>query len=331
MRDLIKKAVEIKISTRKSALALAQTKQVQGLVEQKGFITKIIPVVTEGDVVQDRPLHDFGGKGLFIKSLEKSLLEKTSDIAVHSLKDMPVDILEDFSLNIFLPREHSGDLLLLRKETAENFLFLNKNLFKKEDIKKIAALNFATGSLRRSSLLKEVAPNINIQPLRGNIDTRVSKLLAGDFDVLILAQAGIKRLNLFHKNLVKIPLDPLWFTPSPGQGAIAIEHLRNYSFQNHLFFLNCDKTKRQVLVERLILKALGGSCFLPIGIHVKIESSDLVCYVTVLSLQGASVRLCCSFPITLSNNKIIDEVIKKLVDNGVNDILKDLSLPSIDA
>lgn len=237
----------IVIGTRPSKLALWQANHVKTLLAANGVEARLETITTKGDQILDRSLVEIGGKGLFLKEIEDALLAGTVDIAVHSLKDVPYELDKKLVLAAFLPREDSSDAFL-----SNNFSSL-------------AALpngaRVGTTSLRRIVQLRALRPDLNFVPLRGNVDTRLKRLDAGDFDAIVLATAGLKRLGLggrIKENLKTIP--------AVGQGAISIECLvSRFDLLSLLSLINHAATARVVSVERKFLKLFQGNCQTPIG------------------------------------------------------------------
>ncbi|MFK7873252.1 MAG: hydroxymethylbilane synthase [Oligoflexales bacterium] len=260
----------IRIATRGSKLALWQANHVAQLLKDKGLNSKLVIVSTQGDRVQDRFLHEMGGKGVFIRELEQSLQRGEADCAIHSLKDLPAVTPDGFELVTYLPRHACTDTLILKQDK------LPKTPVNIEHLKSLGPLCIATGSLRRTRLLQEQCPKIKVVPIRGNVDTRIQKLKdSTEWDGLILATASLQRLQLNpHYHQV---IDPEWFVPSASQGILAIETLADKA---HPVFkqLNDTKTQFAAEVERGMLAALGGDCTLPIGVHYTEQETKAFLY-----------------------------------------------------
>ena len=248
---------EIKIATRASPLAIKQCEILINLIPH--IKTKIIKIVSKGDQVQDRSLHEIGGKGLFVKSLEKTLLENNADIAVHSMKDMEWKQANGLKIGAVLERVSRKDLLIGK---WKSFYDLPKNA------------KIGTSSVRRKAFLLSKRPDLNITFLRGNVNTRINKLNKGEFDAIILAQAGIQRLNL---NIQSIALPEDILLPSAGQGAIAIQYKSENKFiKNTLNDINHKITEYETLAERSFVAHLNGSCSSPIGASARIRDNTVV-------------------------------------------------------
>lgn len=256
----------IRIATRGSKLALWQAGFVANKLEALGYNTKLQIVTTKGDRIQDRFLNEIGGKGLFVKEIEEAMHRGKVDIAVHSLKDMPIAMANDFILGAIMERGPIRDLVICKH--PPHGLTKGREL-ESEDIKKLAGMRIGTASLRRSSLIKSRLASGRFNLVRGNIDTRIARLQKGEnaeYDALILAEAAITRLDYRHLHLY--PLAPNWFIPSPAQGAIAIQTYRNSPYLEALRAIGCPHTTTCVAIEREVLKLAGGDCTMPIGCHV---------------------------------------------------------------
>jgi hydroxymethylbilane synthase len=255
---------KLRIGTRGSPLALAQARMVRAqLVAAHGWdeaAVEIAAIRTSGDRIQDRPLADAGGKGLFTKEIEEALLAGTVDLAVHSAKDMPTVLPEGLVLAACLPREDVRDAFISPKAAS------------------LAALPqgavMGTASLRRQAMVKRLRPDLRVVPLRGNVETRLKKLDGGDFDATILALAGLKRLGL--ADAATAILDVGEFLPAVGQGAIAIE-IRGDDARTRDLMAAIDHADTSVALacERAFLGVLDGSCRTPIAGHAVIEGSAL--------------------------------------------------------
>lgn len=242
----------LRIATRKSKLALWQAETIKNqLVGFYPHLTvKLIPLHTTGDKWGKKPLNAMGGKGLFVKELEETLLSHQAEIAVHSLKDVPATLPEGLMLAVFCERESPEDAFLSTYHTALNSLPTGAKI--------------GTSSLRRQCQLLAIRPDLNIQMLRGNIDTRIRKLEAGEFDAIILAYAGIKRLGL--TKYVKEILPVSVILPAIGQGALALEcRQQDLKTQEWIKPLHHAKTAICVRAERAMNRVLSGSCQIPIA------------------------------------------------------------------
>lgn len=261
----------LRIASRKSKLALRQAELVQQQLQAVcGLASQIVPLTSAGDQLHDVPLHDFGGKGLFVRTLESALLNGKADIAVHSLKDMPVqDGEEGLVYACFLPRQTAEDVLILPVP--------RENLPAKLDEATVAALpamRIATGSLRRKFLLQHANPALIVEHVRGNVDSRLKALHAGKYDALVSARAALQRLQLQDEEHYHV-FDSDWYVPSCGQGVIAVQSRSDCAWGEALAKLDCQTTRQCVEIERAIVKALGGNCALPFGCHARILADGI--------------------------------------------------------
>ncbi len=240
----------IRLATRKSALALAQSRQVARLLEslEPGLRVEEVQVVTQGDRVQDRSLAEIGGKGLFVAEVEAALAEGRADMAVHSMKDLPAALAEGMVLAAVPARESPWDLLV----TGDG-----------RDLEGLpAGARVGTSSRRRELQLRAARPDLVVSMLRGNVDTRLRKLAAGDFDAIVLAEAGVNRLGVAVKG---VRLQGR-MVPAVGQGALALECRADDPNTRRVVALVDDPvTRRETDAERALMRALGGSCTVPLG------------------------------------------------------------------
>jgi len=258
----------IRVGTRGSALALAQA----GLVGAAlGADAEIVPMRTEGDRLADARLAAVGGKGLFVREIEDALLRGEIDVAVHSLKDLPAEPPAGLALVAFLPREDPRDVLVgIRAVTLEDLP---------------AGAVIGTSSPRRRALVLAARPDLNVEPLRGNVDTRLRKLAAGGFDAVLLAAAGLRRLGLAPAHCS--PLDVERFVPAVGQGIIAVEaRVDDAATLARLGRLDHDPTRACALAERAYLAGLGASCTTPVAAHARLDGATLRMIAIVISEDG---------------------------------------------
>jgi hydroxymethylbilane synthase len=252
------------IGSRGSPLALAQAHEVQRRLAAACAIapTQIaIKVIrTTGDLIQDRPLAEAGGKGLFAKEIEEALLSRAIVMAVHSSKDMPTVLPPGLVLSAFLPREDPRDAFISRKANSLAELPTGAVV--------------GTGSLRRQAMLKRLRPDLAVVALRGNVETRLRKLAAGDVDATLLAVAGLKRLGLVGEATALLDIDE--FLPAVGQGAIGIETRADDAATGALLSkINDADTATALAAERAFLAVLDGSCRTPIAGHARIEDGGV--------------------------------------------------------
>jgi hydroxymethylbilane synthase len=264
---------KVVIATRGSRLALWQAEHVREriLSGNPSLDVELLKIKTTGDKILDVPLAKVGGKGLFVKEIEEAMLRGEADLAVHSMKDVPTDLPEGLHLGAILEREDPRDAFI--GGTASSLTGLKRNA------------TVGTSSLRRSCQLLAVRPDLNIVSLRGNLDTRLKKLDGGQFDAIILAAAGVKRLG-YEGRITEV----LSLLPAIGQGAIGIECRAGDAFINGLIGpLNHDETSVCVRAERAFLKKLEGGCQVPIAAHARLEGGRLFMEGLVGSVDGAEV------------------------------------------
>jgi len=250
----------LRLGTRGSALAMAQSRIVANYLTDRhpSLRVELVAIRTTGDVVADRPLHEFGGKGVFTKEIELALLRGEIDCAVHSLKDMPVTqpLVEQGELMIaaILEREDVRDVLVSRVARTINELPQNARV--------------GSSSLRRRAQLLDRRPDLQVEPLRGNIDTRISKLKAGGFDAIVLAAAGISRLGVWDDALMT-SIDLFQMLPAAGQGALAVQgRCADDVTRAFLAPLDHSPSRRAVEIERRLILELRGDCHSPLAVYV---------------------------------------------------------------
>ena len=252
----------IRIATRQSPLALWQAEHVAARLQQAfpQLKTELVKMVTRGDKILDAPLAKVGGKGLFVKELEQGMLEGTADIAVHSMKDVPVEFPDGLHLAVILDREDPTDAFVSNKYRSLAELPTNARI--------------GTSSLRRTCQIKEKFPNAEILSLRGNVNTRLAKLDAGEYDAIILASAGLKRLGFADRIVAR--LTPEESLPAMGQGAIGIEcRVDDAEIHDYLKVLHDEDTSIRVRAERAMNARLNGGCQVPIGGFAEIINGRL--------------------------------------------------------
>jgi len=266
----------LRIATRESQLALWQAEHVATLLRQAhaGLAIELVPIVTQGDRIQDRSLAAIGGKGLFIKELEVALEEQRADIAVHSMKDLPGDLPDSLTIAAVLERADARDALLCAAATRLDQL--------------PPGARVGTSSLRRQAQLLATRPDLRIEALRGNVDTRLRRLDAGEMDAIVLACAGLIRLGL--ESRITARLDPKISLPAVAQGVIGIECRRaDARTLAVVAVLNHQVTRIAVDAERAFAHRLGGSCQSPIAAHAQIEGKRLILDGLVAEPDGSRV------------------------------------------
>lgn len=248
------------IATRESRLALWQAEHVQALLRQRGLSVELLGMTTKGDQILDRTLSKVGGKGLFVKELEVALEEGRAHIAVHSLKDVPMELPAGFALACVMEREDPRDA------------FVSPHYASLAQLPQGAVVG--TSSLRRQVLLHALRPDLKIVPLRGNLDTRLRKLDEGQYDAIVLAAAGLKRLKMDER--IRSIFEPEEMLPAAGQGALGIEiRSDREDLRLALQSLVDMPTWLRVTAERAVSRGMGGSCSVPLAAYATLEGDTL--------------------------------------------------------
>lgn len=266
----------LRLATRRSALALAQSRQVARILQDmvSGLQVEEVQVVTQGDRVLDRALSEVGGKGLFVREIEEALLDGRADLAVHSMKDVPVNLPPGFSLAAMLVREDPLDA------------FVSGTYADVESLPPGARVG--TSSLRRESQLRARRPDLVVSPVRGNVQTRLRKLDEGEFDAILLAAAGLKRLGLTDR--IRSIIGAEESLPAVGQGALGIEIRADRDDVAALLAPLVDAdTTWCVRAERAMSRALSGSCTVPLGGHARISAGVATLHGLVATQDGARI------------------------------------------
>ena len=305
------KARKIVIGSRGSQLALWQANWVKSQLERlhSNVEINIRVITTSGDKIQDVPLAKIGGKGLFVKEIEEALLTKEIDLAVHSMKDVPMELPAELVVSVITKRESPLDALISKNgETLANLP---------------QGATIGTSSLRRSSQLLKYRDDFKIHPLRGNVDTRLRKVEEGKYDAILLASAGLNRLGWANRITEEISHDIL--LPAMGQGALGIEtRLDDTKIYDFISTLNHEQTHYAVSAERSLVGRLDGGCQVPIGAYARIEKGLITLKGLVASLDGEVIY-------KLENVGPVDDAINigqelgsKLLKMGANEILEKL-------
>jgi len=299
---------EIIIGTRSSQLATTQTKLVvdQLAIEFPEHQFKLQEITTKGDQVLDKALAEIGGKGLFIKEIEVALLEEEIDLAVHSLKDMPSELADQFEIAAIPKRSNPLDVLISNGD---------KSLDQLPEGAKIG-----TGSLRRKSQLLNYRSDLEVVPIRGNIDTRLEKLVSQDLDAIVLAASGLLRMGWEDK--ITHYLDPVDSLPAVGQGALAIEtRAGDERIKEILTAINDPVTTKLVTAERSFLAKLDGNCKVPIGAYAQLESGKIVLTGMVGKTDGTKlIREQLTGELEQAT-ELGNKLAAKLINQGAKDIL----------
>ena len=300
-----------RIATRQSPLALWQAEYVQQrlMAAHPGLRVELVPMVTKGDVILDTPLAKVGGKGLFVKELELAMLENRADMAVHSMKDVPVDFPDGLGLVTICEREDPRDAFVSNRYDAIDAL--------------PPGAVVGTSSLRRQCQLNARRPDLVIRSLRGNVGTRLAKLDAGDYDAIILAAAGLKRLGL--EDRIRLALPAELSLPAVGQGAVGIEcRLDDHQLITLLQALNDEDTATCETAERAMNTRLEGGCQVPIGSFAVLEEGELWLRGLVGSPDGSTVVSGERRGPRDQAEQMGISLAEELLDRGARDILRDV-------
>ena len=276
----------LRIGTRGSPLALVQARAVSDRLNRIGVLSDIVVIRTSGDRLAEAPLSEVGGKRLFVKEIEDALLEGAIDLAVHSSKDMSVALPTGLRIAAVLPREDPRDAFVVAGSEPSSYEAVEDLIIVLGQSPRVG-----TGSVRRVAQLKRLWPGATFAPIRGNLDTRLRKLDAGEYDVLVLAVAGMKRLG--REDRISFALPYAACVPSPGQGVIAVEaRTADASLNDAVAHINDPPTCSALIAERALVAALGGGCQAPIGAIAVPVGDDLELHAVVVSLDGErAIRL----------------------------------------
>lgn len=301
----------IRIATRKSPLAMWQAEHVAAELKKAhpGIMVELLGMSTKGDRILDAPLAKIGGKGLFVKELEQGMLEGTADIAVHSMKDVPVELPEGLHLPIIMQREDPRDAFVSNKYSSL------------EELPQGACVG--TSSLRRQSQLSEKRPDLVIKPLRGNVNTRLAKLDAGEFDAIILASAGLIRLEFSERIASFITAEQS--LPAIGQGAVGIEcRVDDERINSLLKPLHHEDTAICVRAERAMNHRLNGGCQVPIAGYAELQDGKVHMRGLVGEPDGSHILRAETRGSAAETEQLGTRVADELLDNGADRILKAL-------
>lgn len=296
------------IASRESRLAMWQAEHVRARLAALYPLCRIeiLGMTTQGDRILDRALSKVGGKGLFVKELEVAMSEGRADLAVHSLKDVPMDLPEGFALAAVLEREDPRDA------------FVSNDYDGLDDLPEGAVVG--TSSLRRQALIAARYPGLVIQPLRGNLDTRLGKLDRGEYAAIILATAGLKRLGLAQR--IRAVLEPAQSLPAAGQGAMAIEVLAGRDdLLQALAPLNHDATANAVNAERTVSRIFGGSCQIPLAAFAEVDGTSMRLRAMVATPDGRRIASATASGMADQPDQLGREVADVLRSQGAEDIL----------
>ncbi|WP_038327802.1 hydroxymethylbilane synthase [Kingella kingae] len=303
---------KLTIASRESALAMWQARHIQAQLQAlyPDCQIDILGMTTQGDQILDKTLSKIGGKGLFIKELETALQENRADLAVHSIKDVPMDLPEDFALVASGERANPFDA------------FVSNQYARLEDLPQGAIVG--TSSLRREAQLRARFPHLNIKPLRGNVQTRLAKLDNGDYGAIILAAAGLERLELHER--IRSVLSPADSLPAAGQGALGIEIAAHRAdLVQTLLPLNHAKTAACVTAERALARALGGSCQVPLAAYCTADDNGVLTLHGLVAHPDGSVMLTVQAQAPAEYADALGRAVaKKLADDGAKDVIADV-------
>ncbi len=297
----------LRIGTRGSQLALWQANHIAELLRERSHRVEIEIIKTTGDKITDVALAKVGTKGMFTKEIEDALVENRVDLAVHSLKDLPTELSPKFQIAAVTEREDPRDVFCSARFNSIDQLPQKARI--------------GTSSLRRQAQLKAIRPDLDIQPLRGNVDTRLRKLEENEYDAIILAAAGLNRLGKL--SYAKQMISPEIMCPAAGQGSLAIEiRSGDLATAEHLAFLDNSTARTTTDCERAMLSKLGGGCQVPIGAYAEFRSQRIYLTAVVAHPDGTKVLRECqegSDPIRLG-----ETVGESLLKNGARDILEEV-------
>ena len=303
--------MKIRIATRKSPLALWQANFVKQnlLLAHKDLKVELIPMVTQGDIILDSPLSKIGGKGLFVKQLEQAILNNEADIAVHSIKDIPAQFPEGLMLAAICQRDEVRDAFVANKYASLN------------DLPEGAIVG--TSSLRRQCQLRSHYPHLIIKDLRGNVGTRLNKLDDGQYDAIILASVGLKRLSLEHRITQYIGTDLM--LPAVGQGAIGIEsRTDDKQILDIISVLDDKKSRACIQAERAMNNALQGGCQVPIAGYCRLNNDELTLQGLVGRVDGSKIIKQQITGFINEAESLGEKLAKQLLNQGADLILTEL-------
>ena len=301
----------VRIATRKSALALWQAEFVKAQLEHfhDDVHVELVPMSTQGDIILDTPLAKIGGKGLFVKELEQAMLDGRADIAVHSMKDVPVEFTDDLELHTICEREDPRDA------------FVSNNFANIDALPQGAIVG--TSSLRRQCQVRAMRPDLEIRDLRGNVNTRLAKLDSGQYDAIILAAAGLIRLEMGER--IRDFIEPEVSLPANGQGAVGIECRIDDTVTKALLApLEHNETRIRVNAERAMNRHLEGGCQVPIGAYALVEGEQVHLRGLVGAIDGSEILRDEISGHVDDAEKLGVELAKKLLAQGADKILADV-------
>ena len=302
-----KLSTTLKIATRKSALALWQANYIAEKILEvsEGISIELVEIVTNGDRWLDGPLHEIGGKGLFVKELELALVEGRADIAVHSVKDIPAVLPDDFYLPVLGFRDSCNDVLV--------------GCNKLDSLAQGAVVG--SSSLRRKVQLQAIRPDLEIRNIRGNVGTRLKKLDDGDFDALVLAEAGLNRLNITREDKFVLPIEDC--LPAPGQGALGIEMHKSNPRRDIVDSLRVPETYLSIESERMVSAGLGADCSMPVAALASVQGGTFALEALIADSEGSKVLRAKAEG--SNRDQVVSKILSDLFDLGAQDILDTFS------
>lgn len=299
------------IATRESPLAMWQAQHIRSVLAKQypQASVEILGMTTRGDQILDKTLSKIGGKGLFVKELETAMMDGRADLAVHSLKDVPMELPEGFELAAITSREDPRDAFV--SNTYENLDAMP------------AGARVGTASLRRELMLRINYPHLTILPIRGNVGTRLRKLDEGQFDALVMATAGLKRLGLSER--IRSSIAPEKSLPAPGQGALGVEIVAgNEKMKAALAFVNDPHTRACCTAERAVSRALGGSCHVPLAAYGVVQDGQLWLRALVGNHHTGQAIYAQARGDWQAPEKVAQQVLESLFSQGAEQILRDV-------
>lgn len=309
----------LRIGTRGSELALFQARTVASLLQAHGgWSTELLVIRTSGDRFADVPLSEVGGKRVFVKEIEDALLDGQIDLAVHSSKDMPAVLPDALTIGAALPREDPRDALVRPAACVAGEQPL-------DDLVRALgrAPRIGTSSIRRTAQLTRLFPGATFLPIRGNLDTRLAKLDAGQYDALVLAAAGLRRLG--HADRITLALPTAACIPAPGQGIIAIEHRENDDpVRQALAAIDDADASTALAAERAVVRRLGGGCQMPIGAHAALDDGTLVLVGVVVAMDGSRAAHAQVQGPRMRASQLGTDLAERLLADGADEILDEV-------
>jgi hydroxymethylbilane synthase len=300
----------IRIGTRGSKLAIWQAEHVANLIKPSGYQTEIVPIETRGDKILDVTISKIGSKGVFTEEIEAKLLDNSIDIAVHSAKDLSSEIPDELELVAFTEREEVNDVVVS----------FNKNVDLSTD-----KLKIGTSATRRVAFLKHFYPNIEVATIRGNLQTRFNKLQSGEYDALVLAYAGVRRMG--YDNLIVEKIATSYFVPAVGQGSIAVECHKKLSFPKKEIisrWVNHAETENCIRAERSFLRTLQGGCSIPAFGYAHYEGNMITLKAGIISLEGKRVVKVKRSALPEEVKEMGESVAREVLKNGGAEILDEI-------